>query len=207
MERMDEEFRAHVQIVDPEMYNLVMRHPTLSMPSPGPPFESLVRIVVGQQLSVKSAASVMSNLVQALGGEVSPNQIQSAGFESIRSAGLSGAKCRCLMAIADYAGSDSKKLIVLMSEPWPNFRAELLKLRGIGPWTADMFAMSGLGLPDVFSSCDLGLRVAMESHLHILPKQKPAVYDQRALCWSPYRTMASLHLWHSLKADVARFTH
>ena len=86
MERMDEEFRAHVQIVDPEMYNLVMRHPTLSMPSPGPPFESLVRIVVGQQLSVKSAASVMSNLIQVLGGEVSPNQIQSAGFESIRSA-------------------------------------------------------------------------------------------------------------------------
>jgi 3-methyladenine DNA glycosylase/8-oxoguanine DNA glycosylase len=67
-----------------------------------------------------------------------------------------------------------------------------------------MYAMFGLGMEDVFSSGDFGLRVAMETHLEIPPKQKPAVYDQRALRWRPYRTMASLHLWHSLKPDAER---
>ena len=70
---MDEEFRAHVQIVDPKMYNLVLRQPGLSMSSPGPPFELLVRIIVGQQLNRESAVGAMSSLIQALGGEVSPN--------------------------------------------------------------------------------------------------------------------------------------
>jgi DNA-3-methyladenine glycosylase II len=68
-----------------------------------------------------------------------------------------------------------------------------------------MYAMFGLGLNDVFSPGDLGLRKAMERHLNVAQKQKPAVYDQRALCWSPYRTLASLHLWHSLKPDHERF--
>ena len=68
-----------------------------------------------------------------------------------------------------------------------------------------MYAMFGLAMPDVFSSGDLGLRVAMERHLAVAPKQKPAVYDQRALVWRPYRTLASLHLWHSLKPDAERF--
>ena len=68
-----------------------------------------------------------------------------------------------------------------------------------------MYAMFGLGMADVFSSGDLGLRVAMEKHLNLEPKQKPAVYDERALAWRPYRTLASLHLWHSLKPASERF--
>ena len=89
--------------------------------------------------------------------------------------------------------------------PWEDVRATLLELKGIGPWSVDMYAMFGLGMADVFSSGDLGLRVAMETHLNLEPKQKPAVYDQRALSWRPYRTLASLHLWHSLKPDAERF--
>ena len=205
MERMDEEFRALVQKEDPQMHDVIARHPVLHLPSPRPPFEALVRIVAGQQLSVKAAATVMSRVEAALDGDVSPQRVHAVGPDVLRGAGLSGAKSRSVMAIADFAGADGAELDRLLEAPWHEVRAALLELKGIGPWSVDMYAMFGLGLPDVFSSGDLGLRVAMETHLNLSPKQKPAVYDQRALSWRPYRTLASLHLWHSLKPDAERF--
>ena len=205
MERMDEEFRALVQKEDLQMHAVIERHPTLHLPSPRPPFEALVRIVGGQQLSVKAAATVASRVEAALDGQVTPQQVLAAGPDVLRRAGLSGAKSRSVTAIAQFAGNDAVCLESLLETPWVDARAILLKIRGIGPWSVDMYAMFGLGMADVFSSGDLGLRVAMETHLNLSPKQKPAVYDQRALSWRPYRTLASLHLWHSLKPASERF--
>lgn len=205
MERMDEEFRALVQKEDPEMHAVIARHPALHLPSPRPPFEALVRIVAGQQLSVKAAATVVSRVEASLDGHVTPQQVLAAGPDVLRRAGLSGAKSRSVVAIAQFAGTDAVHLERLLESPWEDARATLLELKGIGPWSVDMYAMFGLGMADVFSSGDLGLRVAMETHLNLAPKQKPAVYDQRALSWRPYRTLASLHLWHSLKPDAERF--
>ena len=205
MERMDEEFRALVQKEDLQMHAVIERHPTLHLPSPRPPFEALVRIVGGQQLSVKAAGTVASRVEAALDGQVTPQQVLAAGPDVLRRAGLSGAKSRSVTAIAQFAGNDAVCLERLLETPWVDARASLLKIRGIGPWSVDMYAMFGLGMADVFSSGDLGLRVAMETHLNLSPKQKPAVYDQRALSWRPYRTLASLHLWHSLKPASERF--
>ena len=205
MERMDEEFRAHVQKVDPQMHQIVHRHPPLTLPPPRPPFEALVRIVAGQQLSVKAAATVVSRIENALDGNISPQSVRKVGHDGLRLAGLSGAKSRSVLCIAEFAGTDAIHLQSLLDQPWEEVRPILLSLQGIGPWSADMYAMLGLGMQDIFSSGDLGLRVAMETHLGVPQKQKPAVYDQRALCWRPYRTMASMHLWHSLKPDAVRF--
>ena len=205
MKRMDEEFRALVQKEDPQMHAVIARHPTLHLPSPRPPFEALVRIVGAQQLSVKAAATVVSRVEAALDGQVTPQQVLDAGPDVLRRAGLSGAKSRSVTAIAQFAGTDAVCLERLLETSWVDARAILLKIIGIGPWSVDMYAMFGLGMADVFSSGDLGLRVAMETHLNLAPKQKPAVYDQRALSWRPYRTLASLHLWHSLKPASERF--
>ena len=205
MERMDEEFRAHVQKVDPQMHQIVHRHPPLTLPPSRPPFEALVRIVAGQQLSVKAAATVVSRIEDALDGNISPQCVRKVGHDGLRAAGLSGAKSRSVLCIAEFAGTDAIHLQSLLDQPWEEVRPILLSLQGIGPWSADMYAMLGLGMQDIFSSGDLGLRVAMETHLGVPQKQKPAVYDQRALSWRPYRTMASLHLWHSLKPDAVRF--
>ena len=205
MERMDQEFRALVQKHDPAMHDVIERHPLLIVPSSRPPFEALVRIVAGQQLSVKAAATVMSRVELVLDGHVMPERVQAVGHDALRGAGLSGAKCRSVLAIADFAGPQAVNLHASLGAPWEVVRDVLLGLKGLGPWSVDMYAMFGLAMPDVFSSGDLGLRVAMERHLSVAPNQKPAVYDQRALVWRPYRTLASLHLWHSLKPDAERF--
>ena len=206
-ERMDQEFRAHLKQNDSDFFKMIQGHPAMALPTPRPPFEALVRIVAGQQLSVKAAATVFSRVQSALDGEVSASTVSQASPEQLRAAGLSGAKSASVFALAEFAGRDERHLLRLFEEPWSVARERLLQIRGIGPWSVDMYAMFGLGLPDVFASGDLGLRVAMERHLEMAPKQKPAVYDRRALCWSPYRTLASLHLWHSLKPDHERYTH
>ncbi|MGB1481183.1 MAG: DNA-3-methyladenine glycosylase family protein [Flavobacteriales bacterium] len=203
MKRLDREFRAHLAESDPDMYRLVKPNPTLALPAPRPPFEGLVRIVAGQQLSVKAASTVFARVTEACGGIVSPETVQRCGHLGLRAAGLSQAKVLSVLALADYAGPEANRLLRACEKPWAEIRPELLAVRGIGPWSADMFAMFVLGLPDVFAPGDLGLRTAMERNLGLAPNQKPAIYDRRALVWSPYRTLACLHLWESLKVALA----
>ena len=148
---------------------------------------------------------LFQRLELVLNGKVTANAVAEASIETLRDAGLSRAKGQTLMALAAFTGADEMQLQSLIDGPWSTCRAQLLQVKGIGPWSVDMFAMFGIGNPDIFASGDLGLRLAMERHLDISPKQKPAVYDQRALVWSPFRTLASLHLWHSLKPDHERF--
>lgn len=202
---LDLEFRKHLCEHDLAFFQVIEGHPPIELPSARPPFEVLARIVAGQQLSVKAAATVFQRLELALGGKVTGESIAMASIETLRAAGLSHAKSQTLKTLSRFAGSDEKHLQQLLEDSWLSCRTELLQLKGIGPWSVDMFAMFGTGSPDVFAAGDLGLRMAMERHLEVPPKQKPAVYDQRALVWSPYRTLASLHLWHSLKPDHERF--
>ena len=202
---LDLEFRKHLCEHDSAFLKVIERHPPLELSSARPPFEALARIVAGQQLSVKAAATVFQRLELALNGMVTANAVAEVSIETLREAGLSRAKGQTLMALSAFAGPNEKHLQSLVDGPWVTCRAQLLQVKGIGPWSVDMFAMFGIGHPDIFASGDLGLRVAIERHLEISPKQKPAVYDQRALVWSPFRTLASLHLWHSLKPDHERF--
>ena len=88
-----------------------------------------------------------------------------------------------------------EELTQLTSSEW---RSELLQIKGLGPWSCDMFGMFGLGDLDIFSAGDLGLRNAMVTHLRMSAKEKPAAFELRADRWKPYRTVASLHLWKSL---------
>lgn len=205
IERLDSAFRTHLQLQDPQFFRLVQKHPVLTSSPTRPPFEALVRIVTGQQLSVAAAETVFQRVRTKLDGNVCAQSILNADLDDLRSVGLSRSKARSLHGLAEFSGTNEARLLAILSKSWESTRSALLEIHGIGPWSVDMFGMFGLGLPDIFSAGDLGLRVAMERHLGIPEKQKPEVYDRRALLWSPYRTLASLHLWHSLKPDNERF--
>jgi DNA-3-methyladenine glycosylase II len=171
------------------------------LPTPRPAFEALVRTVVGQQLSVKAASTIAERLTAACDGQMNPNSIQSLSVESLRAAGLSQSKAECVLRLAAFAGPKDQTLEELIQLPRSTWRGELLAIRGIGPWSCDMFGMFGLGDLDVFSAGDLGLRNAMVAHLGMGSKEKPAAFELRADGWKPYRTVASLHLWKSLDSQ------
>ncbi|MDA0729011.1 MAG: DNA-3-methyladenine glycosylase 2 family protein [Bacteroidetes bacterium] len=201
-EREDAAFRAHLANVDPEFLNQIVNLPIPVLPPSRPPFESLVRIVVGQQLSTAAAQTVFHRLMMAMDGELQPPALQAASDALLRSVGLSGAKTRTIRALADFSGPEGRQLEALCDSPWPGLRGDLLKITGVGPWTVDMFGMFGLGLPDLFSAGDFALKKAMTQFLGIPLHEGPAAFEARALRWSPHRTLASMYLWKLLEKPI-----
>lgn len=201
-EREDAAFRAQLTQVDPEFLNLIATFSAPTLPPRRPPFESLVRIVVGQQLSTAAANTVFHRLTMIVDGELHPETLKSTTDLALRSAGLSGAKTRTIRALAEFAGPGGHRLEAMCNGAWPDMRRALLTIPGVGPWTADMFGMFGLGLPDLFSSGDFALKKAMIEFLQVPEHKGLAAFESRALLWCPYRTRASLYLWKLLEKPV-----
>ncbi|RTR27738.1 DNA-3-methyladenine glycosylase family protein [Deinococcus radiophilus] len=174
---------------DPVMAGLIARYGDLPSLEVAPdPFARLIRSVVGQQLSVKAARSIYGRLEAAL-GEVTAPALLATTPDELRALGLSWAKVRSVQDIARAAAEDQVDFAALAGQPESLILAELLPLRGVGRWTAEMFMMFALGHPDVFSFGDLALRKGLERHY---PGQDHAAVVQ---AWSPHRTLAARYLW------------
>ncbi|WP_291425911.1 DNA-3-methyladenine glycosylase 2 family protein [Deinococcus sp.] len=178
---------------DPVMRAVIWRVNELTVLVPtADPLGTLIRNVTGQQLSVKAAASIHARLVEQL-GEVNPDTLLRASGDELRGVGLSWAKVRTVKAIAQAAQTGSTDFARLAALPDEEIVTELIRLPGIGRWTAEMFLMFALARPDVFSLGDLALRQGL-AQLH--PGREPA--DVLAL-WAPHRTLAARYIW----ADTA----
>ncbi len=180
---------AHRHLVrDPVMAGLIELHGPLVPLSPAAdPLTALVRAVLGQQLSVKAAASIAARLEAATAYD--PARLLALPPEDLRGLGLSWAKVRIVRAISDAALSGQIDFAHLGTLPDEQVVTALLPLPGIGRWTAEMFLMFSLARPDVFSLGDLGLRRGLE---HFYPVQDAGELLRR---WSPHRTLAARYLW------------
>lgn len=158
-------------------------------------FESLVSIVISQQLGIGAAETIFMRVKEANGGPLTSLSIQKIKPEVLRAAGLSGAKTKTLKAIAEAVQSGTLDLLELKKIPEAEAAERLMSVWGLGPWSVEMFLMFALGRPDVFSVGDLGLVRSMEA-MYGLPKgasrKQLSVIAQK---WSPYRTYAALLLW------------
>lgn len=157
-------------------------------------FQSLASSIVSQQLSTKAAETIYSRL-SALLGTVSPQNVLAADPKALRAAGLSEAKVRSITELAQAVHTKRINLLALKKMTPEEAVAELSTLRGIGPWTAEMFLIFALGAQDVFSPGDLALARSLEK-LHGLERDTPrkdlaTIAEQ----WSPHRSYASLVLW------------
>lgn len=159
-------------------------------------FNDLAESIMSQQLSVKAADTIWKRLVELVGGKVTPDSLLGQNVASLRKVGASNAKASYLLAMADDVKSGRIKLGRLSQLDDKEVVEELIKLKGVGPWTAEMFLMFTLGRPDVFSYLDLGLIRAFETAYKV---KSPARESMEPIVakWSPYRTYAALALWHS----------
>lgn len=161
-------------------------------------FRALVSAIIGQQLSTKAARTIRQRFAQALGSEnFTHKQILKIQFAKLRNAGLSGNKVKFIKALARAVETKKLNLRMIKTGTDEQVIAELIKHKGIGKWTAEMFLIFSLGRPDVFSLGDLGLRTA------ILKIYKPKKLDEKTILkiaekWRPYRSTACLYLWSSL---------
>lgn len=161
-------------------------------------FRTLVTSIVSQQISLAAAASIMRRLLALFGGEPTPLKVLKAPEEKLRAAGLSASKVRYLKDLAAHVRDGRLDLAHVASLPDEEVMRELVAVKGIGPWTAEMFLMFSLRRPDVFSYGDVGLVNAM-ARLYRLRKPVPRARLERiARKWAPYRTLAARYLWASL---------
>lgn len=199
---MNEKIIAHFNQVDPTMALVIaaalsgdnpiaLRPPT----SPDLYFRELVESVMSQQLSVKASATIWRRFEELLGGKVTPENVLKFDVEELRSVGVSRQKAGYLHAMAQAVVSGEVDLAKLPELSDAEVIAELTKLKGIGPWTAEMFLMFTLGRPDVFSYLDLGLLRGFEI-VYDKPGITRAEMEPIVALWTPYRTYGALALWH-----------
>ncbi|HEX3262583.1 MAG TPA: DNA-3-methyladenine glycosylase [Solirubrobacterales bacterium] len=163
------------------------------------PYQALARAIVGQQLSTKAARSIWERLVEILGGTFpEPSGLLAVDAESIRAAGLSRSKVNFLRDLAERVEDGRLDLKRLMELPDEDVVATLTGIKGVGPWTAEMFLIFHLGRPDVMSAGDLGIRRAVQIEYGLDELPGPTDLERIAEPWRPHRTLACLYLWRSL---------
>lgn len=154
--------------------------------------------ITAQQISVVAALAIWGRFLTMLGGQVQAPALAASTDEELRGVGMSGAKSRALRELGAAVVSGSFDPDGLDDLDDDEAQARLTALRGIGPWSAQMFLLHELRRPDVFPAGDLGLRAALGrlEGLATPPTQPETV--ALALRWSPYRSYAAAHLWRSL---------
>lgn len=156
-------------------------------------FPGLARIVVGQQLSVASAEAIWRRFSTVF-PDMTPQAIGRAREPRFRKAGMSAPKIRALRAVAAACrdGLDLESLALLPAE---EAHAKLCAVKGIGPWTADIYLLFCLGHPDIFPVGDLALRLSVADAFDIDAAIQPAELATLAERWSPWRSVAATVFW------------
>jgi DNA-3-methyladenine glycosylase II len=182
---------------DPVMAAIIRRHPRVHLEPRGNAFHTLARAIVGQQISVKAAQSVW-NKFSGVAVEVVPEKIIRLKTIQMRACGLSERKCEY---ISDLAQRFADGLVHV--HRWPGMSdeevvADLVQVRGIGRWTAEMFLMFNLLRPDVFPLGDLGLQKGLQIAYHGGRKISLKTMKSRGESLRPWRSVATWYLWRSL---------
>lgn len=198
----------HLREVDPVMAGLIDSVGKLEdfsrrtdLASPGEYYAALVRSIVGQQLSTSAARSIWQRLSEYFGGHPpTPQQVLEADPEAMRqAAGLSHAKVKYLRSLAEHVLDGSLDLEALDKLSDAEVIEELTAVSGIGLWSSHMFLMFSLDRPDVLASGDLGIRRAVERAYGLAEIPPIPEVERIGAPWSPYRTVACLYLWSSLR--------
>ena len=157
-------------------------------------FDSLVWIVTSQFISTKAADSIFKNIRQNFNLDyLDEKYFSNLNIDEIKKLGLSTNKAKTIKELSDFFLSKSFKDLTILNDD--DLRGTLLNIFGIGPWSINMFEIFCLGKLDIFTSKDAGLRLAMNRTGIIDFESNWEVYDNYAEKWSPFRTIASIHLW------------
>jgi len=167
-------------------------------------FSALCREIIGQQLAGKAAQAIIDRFINLFEGKrVTPEKVLAFEDGVLREVGMSWAKVKYLKDLSQKTIRDEVELEKLYELPDEAVVYELTKVKGIGPWTAEMLLIFSLGREDVFSFGDLGLRRGIE-YLYEIKSPTEAKIKKIVDVWTPYKTYGSIALWHSLDTKVVK---
>ncbi len=190
---------AELAARDPDLGGILARHGPPPLWARPPGFETLVAIVLEQQVSLASGAAALDRL-RAAAGAIEPDAVAALGEDRARGAGLTRQKARYVVGLADATldGRFDPEAVAAADDDLA--RATLTALLGIGRWTADIYLLMALGRPDVWPIGDLALATAMRRAKRLTAL--PTTLEQEAIAdrWRPWRAVAARLLWHAYLA-------
>jgi|TARA_B100001996_G_scaffold362242_1_gene329614 DNA-3-methyladenine glycosylase II len=187
---------------DKILSKIISKFDDLELISRGDMFFTLIRSIIGQQISVKAAASVWSKFTEEI-GDITPENILSTNLEDLRKCGLSQRK-------AEY--------VIGISESWPKYSKfdweemddheiieKLVQLRGVGKWTAEMILIFTLLRPDVFPIGDIGMVRGIEKSYKSGEKISEEELHKISEKWKPWRTVACCYMWRTVDPESVEY--
>ncbi|MBT9568517.1 MAG: DNA-3-methyladenine glycosylase 2 family protein [Thiobacillus sp.] len=186
------------------MAALIARYPDAILANRGDPFQTLARAIVGQQISVKAADAIWARFA-TLAGAVAPTHVAALDAAALAACGLSRRKVEYLVDLAGHfidGRVEPSRWTALDDEA---VIAELVDVRGIGRWTAEMFLIFSLRRPDVWPVDDIGLQKAVALHYLDGARPTPKTLRQHGERHAPWRTVATWYLWRSLDPSVVQY--
>jgi DNA-3-methyladenine glycosylase II len=200
--------RRELAAADPTMAALIERLGKIDVATrlrrrseerPADAYGALLRAIVGQQLSTKAARTIYGRILDLFEGSTpSPEQLLEADESGLRAAGLSGRKVEYVRDLASHVLAGELELDRLDDLSDEEAIEEIVAVRGLGVWTAEMFLLFHLERPDVLSGGDLGIRKAVQVEYGLDEMPAPARVLEIGEPWRPNRSLASLYLWESL---------
>lgn len=161
----------------------------------GSSLDSLMDVVLSQQLSIKAAATIEGRVREACGGSAEAAALLRLGEGGLRACGVSGAKVRCILALAEAEQGGRLRFAELAGAPDEHIERELLPYPGVGPWTLDNFLIFGLGRIDRWPAADIGLQDAVALLRGWEGRPSAERIQQEAELWRPFRSLAARLLW------------
>jgi DNA-3-methyladenine glycosylase II len=187
---------AHLSSIDPVMADAIARvGPCTLAPNPNV-FETLVDAIISQQISVKAADAIMARLRGAVpGGLITPEALVQLDADALRAAGLSPQKTRYILDLTGRVASRELELERLSELDDEAVITELIAVKGIGRWTAEMILMFSLGRPDVLPVDDLGFQEGVREAYGLESRPTRKELLERGEAWRPYRSIATWYMW------------
>lgn len=164
-------------------------------------YETLLRTIVGQQVSVASAAAVWSRLEALLGPGCAPDILLAQDGDALRACGLSRQKQGYARSLAELVVSGTLDLARLPEDDEAAI-AELVRIKGIGRWSAEIYLLFAEGRPDVWPAGDLAVQIAIGQILGLSSRPAEKEVRARAESWRPWRGAAAILAWHHYNSDV-----
>jgi DNA-3-methyladenine glycosylase II len=202
--------RRELAAADPAMATLIERIGKIDLATrlrrrseerPADAYGALLRAIVGQQLSTKAARTIYLRVLDLFDGRTpAPERLLETSVEELRGAGLSGRKVEYVRDLAAHVLSGELEVERLSELSDEEAIAEIVAVRGLGQWTAEMFLIFHLERPDVLSGGDLGIRKAVQVEYGLAEMPAPQRVLEIGEPWRPHRSLASLYLWESLAA-------
>jgi DNA-3-methyladenine glycosylase II len=187
----------HLMKRDRVMKKLIPQHAGVCLQSRGDAFITLARSIVGQQISVKAAQSVW-NRFEALPAQMVPAQVLKLKVDDMRAAGLSARKVEYLVDLALHFANQQLHVDAWSEMDDEAIIAELVAIRGIGRWTAEMFLLFHLLRPNVLPLDDVGLQNGISQRYFSGEPVSRSEIRELAAPWAPFCSVATWYIWRSL---------